>query len=90
MAPMVVQPLMHDILEAHCPACGFSLTGLRTPHVGTCSLCGADLALRSNLNVTRQLPIGLGLLIGAFVASRDASPLLAREPTLVPGFARRH
>lgn len=90
MASMVVPTPMHDILEAHCPACGFTLSGLRDPHVGRCSLCGADFSLRSNLNVTRILPSGMGLLMGAFLASRDASPLMARKATLVPGFARRH
>ena len=82
---------MYDILEARCPACGFSMKGLADTAglpEPTCPFCNVPFAVRSNLNVTRQLPVGLGLLMGAFVASADASPLLASDAPLVPGFAR--
>lgn len=82
---------MHDMLEARCPSCNFSMKGLadlaRLPE-STCPFCGIPFAARSNLNVTRQLPAGMGLLMGAFVASIDASPLMANENGAVPGFAR--
>lgn len=83
---------MHDILEARCPACGFTVKGLdetRAQREPLCPMCGAPFAVRSNLSVSRRLPVGLGLLMGAFVASRDASPLMAREASTFPGFARR-
>ena len=92
MPTVIVVSLMHDLLEAHCLACGFSLKGVPESlahDVGRCRVCGARLAMRSNLSVSRRLPLGLGLLMGAFVASSDASPLLAQEPAAVPGFARR-
>lgn len=83
--------LMHDILEARCPACGFSMKGLADAAglpESTCPFCDLPFSVRSNLNVSRQLPLGLGLLMGAFVASADASPLLANDAPLVPSFAR--
>lgn len=83
---------MHDMLEARCPSCGFSMKGLADlaglPE-STCPFCGIPFAARSNLSVTRQLPAGMGLLMGAFVASLDASPLLATDAPLVPAFARQ-
>ena len=80
---------MHDILEATCPACGFTLKGLGEDAARTCGMCGLPLATRSNLSVSRRLPVGLGLLMGAFAASLDASPLLKQQSGAVPGFARR-
>lgn len=81
---------MHDVLEAACPACGFTMKGLaESAHVPTCGMCGLPLATRSNLSISRRLPVGMGLLMGAFAASIDASPLLAYAPAAVPGFARR-
>ena len=83
---------MHDILEAHCPACGFSMRGLndrRASRERRCRMCLLPLATRSNLGVSRRLPLGMGLLMGAFAASLDASPLLANENGPVVGFARR-
>lgn len=80
---------MHEMLEAHCPACGFSLKGVGDETLRTCGMCGLPLATRSNLSVTRRLPVGLGLLMGAFAASLDASPLLRHSEGAVPGFARR-
>ena len=83
---------MHDILEARCAACGFSLKGLdeaRALRERACRMCGHPLAMRSNLSVSRRLPMGLGLLMGAFAASLDASPLLAPDAPPYPGFARR-
>lgn len=82
---------MHDLLEARCSACGFSLKGidvLRARRERACTLCGGAMKMRSNLGVSRRLPAGTGLLIGAFVASLDASPLLAPEAPPSPGFAR--
>lgn len=82
---------MHDLLEARCAGCGFSLKGLdvlRAQRERACALCGGPLAMRSNLAVSRRLPAGTGLLIGAFCASIDSSPLVAREQPLSPGFAR--
>lgn len=82
---------MHDLLEARCAACGFSLKGLdalRVARERACRLCGGPLGVRSNLSVSRRLPAGTCLLMGAFAASLDASPLLAPEPPLAPGFAR--
>lgn len=82
---------MHDILEARCPACNFSMKGLADTDglpESTCPFCNIQFSVRSNLNITRQLPVGLGLLMGAFVASADASPLLAADAPLVPSFAR--
>lgn len=55
----------------------------------TCPYCGIPFAARSNLAISRQLPVGLGLLMGAFVASEDASPLRKTDADPVPGFARR-
>ena len=80
---------MHEILEAHCPACGFTLKGLGQESARTCGMCGIPLSTRSNLSVSRRLPVGLGLLMGAFAASLDASPLLTQPSGAVPGFARR-
>lgn len=82
---------MHDLLEARCAACGFSLKGLdalRASRERACTLCGGPFRIRSNLGVSRRLPAGTCLLMGAFAASLDASPLLAPEPPLTPGFAR--
>ncbi|HVM45021.1 MAG TPA: hypothetical protein VM582_03710 [Candidatus Thermoplasmatota archaeon] len=82
---------MYDMLEARCPSCNFAMKGLadsdRLPE-STCPFCGIEFRVRSNLSVSRQLPIGLGLLMGAFVASQDASPLLAADQAFVPAFAR--
>lgn len=82
---------MHDCLEARCPSCGFSMQGLadltRLPE-STCPFCGIPFAARTNLAVSRALPVGLGLLMGAFVASQDASPMRRTDPQFVPGFAR--
>ncbi|GEM_PF-4730451 len=87
---MVVRSLMHDILEAHCPACGFALRGVTDDgRLHTCGLCGLPLATRQNYSIPRRLPVGMGLLMGAFAASHDSSPLLAANPAAVPGFARR-
>lgn len=54
----------------------------------TCPFCGIPFAARSNLAITRQLPVGLGLLMGAFVASQDASPMRRADSEFVTGFAR--
>lgn len=92
MMAMRIVLLMHDILEAHCKACGFSLKGLddlRAMRETECRMCGLPLRTRTNLAVSRRLPLGMGLLMGAFAASLDASPLLARGTAPVPGFARR-
>lgn len=82
---------MHDMLEARCPSCNFAMRGLadlaNLPE-STCPFCGIAFAVRSDLSITRQLPVGLGLLMGAFVASQDASPLQRRDNAFVPGFAR--
>lgn len=83
---------MHEILEAHCPACGFSLRGISDPSacVGQkCRICNLPLQARTNHGISRRLPRGMGLLMGAFAASLDASPLLAADTAPVPGFARR-
>jgi hypothetical protein len=81
---------MHDVLEAHCNACGFSMKGLAAEFpLPPCGMCGLPLSSRSNLDVSRRLPVGLGLLMGAFAASLDASPLLQRSEGAVPGFARK-
>ena len=82
---------MHDLLEARCAACGFSVKGLdvlRASRQRACALCGGRVTMRSNLNVSRRLPAGTCLLMGAFAASLDANPLLAPEAPLAPGFAR--
>lgn len=78
-----------DILEAHCNACGFTMRGLPADDLRACGMCGLPLETRSNLAVARRLPEGMGLLMGAFAASIDASPLLRRAESAVPGFARR-
>ena len=68
---------MHDLLEARCGACGFSLKGLdvlRAQRERACALCGGPLAMRSNLAVSRRLPAGTGLLIGAFCAASTPRP----------------
>ena len=80
---------MHDVLEATCPACGFTLMGLGEESPRACGLCGLPLSTRSNLALPRRLPVGMGLLMGAFAASLDASPLMTRQLPAVPGFARR-
>ena len=84
---------MYDILEARCPACGFSMKGLADP-MGLCEpacpFCGIAFSVRPNLSISRSLPSGMGLLMGAFVASIDASPLTATDAPLVPSFARMH
>ena len=81
---------MYDILEAHCPACGFTLLGVQDDgRIHTCGLCGLPLATRANYSVSRRLPVGLGLLMGAFAASHDASPLSPGATTMTPGFAKR-
>lgn len=80
---------MHELLEAHCPACGFSLKGLDAEAQRSCGMCGIPLSTRSNLSISRKLPMGMGLLMGAFAASLDASPLLKHPTGAVPGFARR-
>lgn len=83
---------MHAILETRCRGCGFSLSGI--PEEGyearPCTLCGLAMDPRPNLGVTRRLPRGLGLLMGAFAASLDASPLRTADPNLAPGYARQH
>lgn len=82
---------MHDILEAHCLACGFVLKGLHEGAPPTvCGMCGLPLSTRSNLSISRRLPVGMGLLMGAFAASLDVSPLRTAETGAVPGFARRY
>ncbi|MEA3200679.1 MAG: hypothetical protein QOE90_2107 [Thermoplasmata archaeon] len=81
---------MHDLLEAHCPACGFVLRGVTDDgRLHTCGLCGLPLAMRANYSISRRLPVGMGLLMGAFAASHDASPLLAQQSGMIPGFAKR-
>ena len=55
----------------------------------TCPYCGIPFTVRPNLSISRSLPRGMGLLMGAFVASQDASPLMAREDRPFVGFARR-
>lgn len=84
-----VVSLMHDILEARCDACGFSMKGVADDRRRVCGMCGLPLVTRPDLSIPRRLPVGLGLLMGAFAASVDASPLSAREPRPIPGFARR-
>jgi len=84
---------MHELLEAHCPACSFSVRGLdvmRASKLRECRVCGLPLMTRSNLNVSRRLPGGMALLLGAFAASLDASPISAEPPSPGAGFARRH
>ena len=54
----------------------------------TCPFCNIPFSVRSNLSISRSLPTGLGLLMGALVASQDASPLTAADAPLVPSFAR--
>jgi hypothetical protein len=80
---------MHEVLEATCSACGFTLLGLGEESARACGLCGLPLSTRQNLSIPRRLPVGMGLLMGAFAASLDASPLMARQQAAVPGFARR-
>ena len=80
---------MYDILEARCGACGFTLKGLGEDRTRTCRMCGLPMETRANLSISRRLPLGMGLLMGAFAASLDSSPLLAREDVPVPGFARQ-
>lgn len=92
MPPVRLVNLMHDILEARCLACGFSMKGLADTAglpEPTCPYCGILFTVRSNLSITRSLPVGMGLLMGAFVASQDASPLMAREDAPFVGFARK-
>lgn len=60
-------------------------SGLPEP---TCPFCGIYFSVRSNLSVSRSLPRGMGLLMGAFVASLDASPLTAQHDTPVPALSR--
>lgn len=82
---------MHELLEARCGACGFSLKGIdaiRARRERACALCGGPLVVRHNLSVSRRLPAGTLLLMGAFAASIDASPLDAYEAPPSPGFAR--
>lgn len=55
----------------------------------TCPFCGILFSVRSNLSISRSLLPGMGLLMGAFVASQDSSPLMAREDAPFVGFARR-
>jgi hypothetical protein len=80
-----------DLLEARCPSCGFSMKGLADASglpEPACPFCGVMFSVRSNLSVSRKLPLGMGLLMGAFVASIDASPLMAAHDTPVPALAR--
>jgi len=86
---VVLVSMQLDILEAHCNACGFAMKGLPEELPRACGMCGLPLATRSNLAVARRLPEGMGLLMGAFAASIDASPLLSRAEGAVPGFARK-
>ena len=81
---------MHELIEMRCRGCGFSLRGIPEERLElrACTLCGLSMEPSLNHAVSRPLPRGLGLLMGAFAASLDASPLLAREPRPVPGFAR--
>ena len=79
---------MYDILEARCSACGFTLKGLGEDRARACRMCGLPMTTRANLSISRHLPAGMGLLMGAFAASFDASPLLAPEQPPIPGFAR--
>lgn len=82
---------MHDLLEARCPSCGFSMKGLADTAglpEPTCPYCGVLFHVRSNLSVSRRLPLGMGLLMGAFVASLDASPLTAEDRPAVPALSR--
>lgn len=84
---------MHDLLEARCPSCGFSMKGLADTAglpEPTCPYCGVLFSVRSNLSVSRRLPLGMGLLMGAFVASLDASPLLADDGPTVPALSRMY
>ncbi|HUR67761.1 MAG TPA: hypothetical protein VM370_00820 [Candidatus Thermoplasmatota archaeon] len=84
---------MHDVLEARCPSCGFSMKGLADTHglpEPSCPFCGIVFSVRTNLSISRRLPVGMGLLMGAFVASIDASPLMASESTPIPALARMH
>lgn len=62
-------------------------SGLPEP---ACPFCGIVFSIRSNLSISRKLPVGLGLLMGAFVASVDASPLMATDAQPVPALARMH
>jgi hypothetical protein len=86
---VILVSMQHDILEAHCNACAFTLKGIDSELPASCGMCGLPLETRSNLAIARRLPGGMGLLMGAFAASIDASPLLARPEGAVPGFARR-
>lgn len=84
---------MYDILEARCPSCGFSMKGLADTAglpEPTCPFCGVLFSVRTNLSVSRMLPLGMGLLMGAFVASIDASPLTAEDRPPVPSLSRMH
>lgn len=85
---------MHDIVEMRCTACGFTVRGVHERTMArrrTCALCGLPaMAPRSNFSISRRLPMGMGLLMGAFAASLDVSPLEAAEPDATPGFARQH
>ena len=84
---------MHDLLEARCLSCGFSMKGLADTAglpEPACPFCGVMFSVRSNLSVSRSLPVGMGLLMGAFVASIDASPLMAAHDTPVPALARMY
>lgn len=56
----------------------------------SCPFCGITFSVRSNLSISRSLPAGLGLLMGAFVASIDASPLMATDAQPVPALARMY
>lgn len=84
--------LMHDIMEMRCAACSFSVRGIPERHarLRACALCGAVMLPAKNYSASRRLPMGLGLLMGAFAASVDTSPLAAQEPDSFPGFARHH
>ncbi len=81
---------MHDIMEMQCRGCGFSVRGIpqRGIRARRCSLCDLPMAPRPNYSVSRRLPLGMGLLMGAFAASLDSSPLTAAEPAPVAGYAR--
>lgn len=82
---------MYELLEARCAACGFSLKGLdgrRAARETACRLCGLPVSTRENLSVSRRLPVGLGLLMGAFAASLDACPVRSAPIPAAPGFAR--
>lgn len=81
---------MHELIEMRCRGCGFSLPGIPEARLTAraCTLCGCAMDPRPNLSVSRRLPRGLGLLMGAFAASLDASPLTAVEPRSMMGYAR--